>query len=472
MLIEQLKGLRIRQLSRQQVFFFLVLFLLLWRIPYYGKVILDDPYITFEYAKNLIDHGQLAYNLNEPVLATTTPVYTFIMAGFYALGLDLPTIATIFNLALEIAQLYVLGLLISELAPHTPRFWGYSIAGMLTVSNRTLSISSQSGMETPLFVLLISVALLFILKRSYIRASVFGSLATLTRPDGIFALLLLAIVILIREKRLPVKEVAVSLLSGLPWMVTALILYGSFIPHSVTAKAAVQPIWGSSLLGKFSVMFYEPLRLFSPFYVVLLIAGIWILLRTADKASGGIVLGLAVLFVTYLLLPVNAGFEWYFAPLLLLFHLIIGVGLSELRPGRNIVPVVVGLMAGILYSSVGNYLSVRTIDQIWRDGMFQIVEQMNSEARQTSMIQCTNIGILGYYTDFKILDPLGLASPQVLPLMDDASNLQDLYRRVASEFRPDYVISFGEENYDGYMQQAVYTTSVMPLVIYSSGVSD
>src|SRR5690606_15803275 len=102
------------------------------------------------------------------------------------------------------------------------------------------------------------------------------------------------------------------------------------------------------------------------------------------KASGGIVLGLAVLFVTYLLLPVNAGFEWYFAPLLLLFHLIIGVGLSELRPGRNIVPVVVGLMAGILYSSVGNYLSVRTIDQIWRDGMFQIVEQMNSEARQTS----------------------------------------------------------------------------------------
>src|SRR5690606_18848124 len=121
------------------------------------------------------------------------------------------------------------------------------------------------------------------------------------------------------------------------------------------------------------------------------------------------------------------GFEWYFAPLLLLFHLIIGVGLSELRPGRNIVPVVVGLMAGILYSSVGNYLSVRTIDQIWRDGMFQIVEQMNSEARQTSMIQCTNIGILGYYTDFKILDPLGLASPQVLPLMDDASNLQDLY---------------------------------------------
>jgi len=126
MLNEGQEGFRIRQFSRQHVFFFLVVFLVLWRIPYYGKVILDDPYITFEYAKNLVDYGQLTYNLDEYVLATTTPVYTFIMAGFYALGFDLPTAATIFNLILEMAQLYVLGLLIAELSP-PPRFWAMEL---------------------------------------------------------------------------------------------------------------------------------------------------------------------------------------------------------------------------------------------------------------------------------------------------------------------------------------------------------
>lgn len=327
-------------------------------------------------------------------------------------------------------------------------------------------------METPLFVLLISAALLFILRRSYARASIVGSLATLTRPDGIFVLILLGIVVLIRERRLPVKEIGISLFLGLPWMVTAFILYGSFIPHSVTAKAAIQPIWGSSFIGKLNIMFYEPFRLFSPVYVVSLILGVWSLIRSSNRAQSKIVLGLVALFVVYLLLPVNAGFDWYFAPLFFLLHLIMGVGISALRPIKLAALMSGGLLLGIIYSSIGNYLSVKTIDQIWRDGMFQIVEQLNSDADRTSVVQCTNIGILGYYTDFKVLDPLGLASPEVLPLMNEASDLRDLNRRVVSLFKPDYVISFGEEKYEGYVQEAMYATSAMPLVIYSSGNPD
>ena len=53
--------------------------LLVVRVPYYGKLLLDDAFITFRYATNLVDHGQFVFNPGENVLATTTPLYALLL---------------------------------------------------------------------------------------------------------------------------------------------------------------------------------------------------------------------------------------------------------------------------------------------------------------------------------------------------------------------------------------------------------
>ncbi|MBZ0300364.1 MAG: hypothetical protein K8J31_11505 [Anaerolineae bacterium] len=458
-----------RHIHPGPVFLALCVFLLLWRIPYYGRFVLDDPFITFRTSFNLIHHSQFTYNLGEYVLATTTPVYGLIAAIFEALNLPVTVAATILNLACEVALLYVLGLLVDELVPR----WGglaYGVAGVLIITNRAMSIASNSGMETPLFVLLNLIALVGIIRGRYTQASVAGSLATLTRPDGIFVLAVLAGTVVWRERRLPWKEAGLSLLIGLPWVIVATATYGLPIPQSVLAKSAIVRLWEPAALGsKLRVVFYEPLRFFGLAAIGPLILGVGYLGRKRWQGMPLLVFG--VLHLAYVALPNNLGFDWYFAPLFTLLNVLVAVGLAWLLDGGRVrmwmARACTGLiLMGVAYSSVGNYLSVAEIDSIWRAGMFRVVDYLNANADEDALIQSTNIGILGYYTHRPMLDPLGLASPEATALIDGAADLTDLLRLTAAKLNPDYIISFGTENYAGYVQAAEFPTSTVPLVVY------
>lgn len=451
--------------SLLQVFGGLVVFMLIWRIPYYGKLVLDDPFITFRYGFNLVHHGQFVFNPGELVLATTTPVYGLLMTGAEWLRLPVVWTALLFNLVCEAALLYVLGRMIMELLP---RHWllAYAITGLLTITNRAISIASNSGMETPLFILLNMLALLWIMRARYLPAAVVGSLATLTRPDGVFVLIVLAVTIVIRERRLPLRETGLSLLIGLPWLVIATLTYGHPIPQSVLAKSAVVQLWETM---KLRVVFYEPLRFFGLLALPPLLVALRCLFR--DRHQSLPLLLLLALNLIYMALPSNLGFDWYFGPLYTLLNMLVGLGLVWLwDTGRltNLLAKIctVGVLVGVAYSSVGNYASAAEIDRIWRDGMLRAVDYLNSHAAADAVVQCTNIGILAYYTGLNVLDPLGIASPEATALMDDVSSLGELYRNTAAAFQPDYIVSFGPEAYAGYEPVAEFPTSTVAIIIY------
>lgn len=455
------------RLRWEHIFGLLVVFLILWRIPYYGKFVLDDPFITFRYGYNLVHHGQFTFNLDEPVLATTTPVYALLMTLVEWLRLPVVPASMLLNLFCEIGLLYVLGQIVKELLPQRLAL-AYIVAGLLTITNRAMSIASNSGMETPLFVLLNMLTLLYVMRGRYIPAAVVGSVATLTRPDGVFVLIVLAATVILRERRLPLRETGLSIVIGLPWVVIATLTYGQPIPNSVLAKSAIEHLWGGAeLLYKLRVVFYEPLRFFGILAVIPLL---WALRNLISMRSVPLLLFLA-LHLIYMALPNNLGFDWYFAPLFTTVNLLVGLGLVWLLDAGRVAALAgkictVGLLAGILYSSVGNYASVAEIDRIWRDGMFRAVDYLNANAPEDAVVQSTNIGILSYYTPFRILDPLGLASPQATALIEDVNSLEDLYRQTAAAFQPDYIVSFGPEDYAGYEPAAGFPTSAIEIIVY------
>lgn len=471
----KLNGLQLTDLlaERNYILIALVLFLLLWRIPYYGKFVLDDPFITFRYAQNLIAHGQFTYNLDEYILATTTPVYGLIMAVFEGLRLPVPIAAMLFNLTMEIALLIILGQILSEIPiAHWQQGLAYAVAGLLTISNRAVSIASNSGMETPLFLLLNYATLLFVIRQRYRTGAIYGSLATLTRPDGVFVLLLLGAIVLVRDRRLPLMEMGLSLLIGMPWVLIATLTYGAPIPQSVIAKNAIIGLWPTNLLfNNLRVVFYEPLRFFGIFAAPFIVWHLYQSLVSRRSWADGILLTFGLIHLGYLALPNNLGFDWYFAPLYIFLNLFIGIGLASMiaaQKTRQVAASVcaVGLLLGVGYSSTGNYRSVAQIDRIWRNGMFQMIDYLNTHAAKDSLVQCTNIGILGYYTGLRILDPLGLASKETTKLMDNASSLNDLLRSTAAALKPDYIVSFGQEEYADYEVAATFTTEVEALILY------
>ena len=113
---------------------------------------LDDAWIHQTYARNLAERGEWAFLPGEPSAASTSPLYTALLATGYAL--DVPFFAWSFTLgALTLACAgWVNARLAAMLCPHvrSAPLW----TGLFTVLAWHMIWAATSGMETMLFSLL------------------------------------------------------------------------------------------------------------------------------------------------------------------------------------------------------------------------------------------------------------------------------------------------------------------------------
>jgi hypothetical protein len=243
----------------------------LWRAALVGVVLLalaarlvpgvrtiDDAYITFRYARNLLTGEGFVYNPGQRVQGTTTPLYTLLMAAekWVLRGTDLPTLALVTNALADAASVVVLARL-GRWALKAP---GLGIAAGLLWALSPMSVTfAIGGMETSVYVLLLLLALASYAGGRSGRSALFSALATLTRPDA-----LLLVVPLFghmvwerytgrrsakggdaRRKgaiwKSPVPalgEITIYVLTLFPWALFATLYFGSPLAHSIVAKSA------------------------------------------------------------------------------------------------------------------------------------------------------------------------------------------------------------------------------------------
>jgi hypothetical protein len=94
----------------------LILVGILTTLPYWNAKG-DDAFITFRFVKNLVEYGQLAYNLGEPIYGFTSPVWLGILAAVYAIVRDMYLsvwIACFLSLTVCVTVLWVLATRIIE----------------------------------------------------------------------------------------------------------------------------------------------------------------------------------------------------------------------------------------------------------------------------------------------------------------------------------------------------------------------
>ena len=141
----------------------------------------DDAFISFVYSRNLAEHGQLVFNLGERVEGFTNFLWTVLLGGLMALGLEPELTSRLLGTGFAVATLVV----VVRLADRQARAagWGLVAAALLAAASGYACWAS-GGLETQMFTFLAVLAMTLYLEERWVWSGLCLALAAMTRPEG------------------------------------------------------------------------------------------------------------------------------------------------------------------------------------------------------------------------------------------------------------------------------------------------
>ena len=438
---------------------------------------IDDAFITFRYARNLVAGSGFVFNPGQHVLGTTTPLYTVLLALLAGLTrtTNYPWLALVVNTLADAATCLLLVALGEALSGRRAAGLGAGLLWAIAPMSVTFAVG---GMETSVFILLlVATATCYVTGRNR-WAAVAAGLLLLTRPDGLLLVAPLGADFLVRRLRarqFPTAEALLFLATVLPWAVFATLYFGSPIPHSVLAKTVayrVDPVDGLvNLLQHYGTPFFEdqflgrfwPLVGFSLYLALGLFGGLAVLRR--ESRAWPLVLFPWLYFTAYAAARVLI-FRWYLAPPLPFYFLLILAGLAKLLGdlarvagariralARRLDPLAlpVGLFAllSILAwtprpdhgpTEPAPQMAWHQLELYYR----QVGVALGPRLTAGSLVAAGDVGALGYYSNARILDTVGLMSPEATayyPLDPALYTISyAIPPRLILDQKPDYVV--------------------------------
>jgi hypothetical protein len=433
-----------------------------------GTRTIDDAFITFRYAQNLLAGSGLVFNPGEQVLGTTTPLYALLMAALAlplgGTGAPFPALALVVNTLADAATCLLLWQIGKRLVSDRS---GLIAALVWAVAPYSVTFAI-GGLETSMVVFLLTLTVWAYLTDRLVLTALSGAFSLLVRPD---ALILVGPLILDRfwrafhEPRKPIRrgELLVFLIPLALWGAIATIYFGSPLPHSIMAKLAVyrlQP-WDSliRLLQHYATPFNESLwggslliGIGLVLYPVLFIIGA----RRALKVDNHVLAWILYPWLYFLAfsLPNPLLFRWYLTPPLpsLIFFILLGLETVLMailrtrgtdscshpsRPGWKqvlitlvmLLPLVSTLNAWELHPDHGANRPAPKMAFIKLELLYgEVADLLKGQIQPGETLAAGDVGVLGYRTGARILDTVGLNSPVSLQ-----------YYPVAAE---DYVINY------------------------------
>jgi hypothetical protein len=147
----------------------------------------DDAYISFVYARNLAEHGELSFNLGQPVEGYTSFLWTFVLGLGMLARIPPEWSSRVLGTACGLATLYV-AFRIAERALGRRSAWA-AVPALLLACSSGFACWTSGGLETQLYTLLVTAALDAMIAaasepRALRRIGVWLALASMTRPEG------------------------------------------------------------------------------------------------------------------------------------------------------------------------------------------------------------------------------------------------------------------------------------------------
>jgi len=459
------------------------------------RIQLEDALITYRYAANLAQGEGFVFNHGERVLGTSTPLLTLLLAlGGMLFGVGhIPLISTILGLTAGVVAAVALHRLL-RVAGVGPRWTAVTV--LAAYLHPVIVWTTTGGMETPLVLCFMSLSLLSAVRSRWSAAATWCALLVLTRPDGAIWAGLIVLVAIIGAARAGGGRALRPLLAfGVPvavWAGFATVYFGSPIPHSLTAKRALELVYSAERapleeLHAYGDWFLKNLWLPHSYGHILIRHQVWAWLAllvmgalgiarraqcaspdgtatdmTADSESPPAWSALMVLpvfivaFCAAFYLGSAPRFPWYASPLIWASVTLGMLGLWELwvlfslywrefnlsRWGLAALGSLVAVGLGLSLANRGLVMYRQQRDnQMNENGLRRALgEWLAERAAPDDVIATEAIGYQGYYSGRRLVDLAGLISPEVVTIMRGSKSHAETFHRVLKEIEPKFVV--------------------------------
>jgi len=145
----------------------------------FHQAALDDPYVTYRYASNLLRGDGFVYNPAEHILSTTAAGYALLLA---VVGFPFPTLLPLISNVISILGIFSASVLLYAIAA----WYGHRLAGLMAALLLELSpvLLASIGMETGVHASFIMAAFYLYFRGKLPWAAFFVVLAFLLRADA------------------------------------------------------------------------------------------------------------------------------------------------------------------------------------------------------------------------------------------------------------------------------------------------
>jgi len=232
---------KIRFITTLILFAFYLAYLI---ITFSHSNIIDDAFITYRYAHNFSEGYGLVYNLGENVLGTTTPGYALFIGTIAMLfGANMiPLISISVNLMAVILLMIPLTLAVYRLSNQS--YYLAILSPLLIIASRPTIFEVSTGMEAPVFVLLITSCITLIIYRHWRTACLIAGITIWIRPEGVFLIGLVGLTLLfmVIRRQLSWRYFGVAtanlILPSVAYFLMLTTFYGTYLPQSIVSKVS------------------------------------------------------------------------------------------------------------------------------------------------------------------------------------------------------------------------------------------
>ncbi len=423
-----------------------------------GDFPLDDSWIHQTYGRNLAEYGEWSFIPGVASAASTSPLYTVVLAAGYTLGIPF----RLWTHGLGALTLALVGLIGASLAAQVAsqttmrvapgRRWLSLATGLALVLGWHLIWAAASGMETAIFCLFVPI-LIWLSWRELEpgsqavssvarRGAVFGiaaGLATLTRPEGVMLAGLIGLALVIVRPNMTWRSLIVwggaasicFVIVLAPYLIFNLRLTDGLLPNTAAAKRMESaPYLARSYLWRLGNVL-TPLAAGGQ---LLLVPGMIAYALLLPRARRSLLLALPLIWSVALILlyaatlPLELQHGRYVIPALPTAIIAGAAGTDWLLRrvngsliGRVLVRTLAASAALLFVAfaftlGLGAYVQdVTIIDQEMVASALWIKDNVPPD----QLLVTHDIGAVGYFAPRPLLDIGGLITPEVVPLMPD-----------------------------------------------------
>lgn len=248
----------IRRQWNGTLFFMVIVLTLALGWAWHLRWLCDDAFISFRYAKNLVEGHGLVFNVGEKVEGYTNFLWTLLMALMIFLKQDPGQASLILSLIFFAGTLLLVFRMVRLFSSSQDSFSSSVVlAPILLGANYIFASYATSGLETMFATFLITAAVERAFVRKFFVSGLLAVAALLAHPDHALFYFSLGLVLLLdSERRKGIVFYGIPFLFiYTPYFLIRWHYYGDFWPNTYYAKSGGDFYWGQGVIYLFASVF-------------------------------------------------------------------------------------------------------------------------------------------------------------------------------------------------------------------------